>query len=380
MVKADGYGLGVAPVRQDACWRKGATRSSWPGSKRASRCARSRRRPASSCWTVHARGVCPALRRAQPHAGPEFAGRSTSGAPAARGAHDARCRDPSRHRHKPPRTAGRTNCRVLAAENECGGSAESTSSLIMSHLACADDPASTDERGAASTIPRRARHAVRRRRRACRRPAGVLLGKDYRLRSGASGHRALWRQPAGGRGANPFSRCGATDRPRSSRSVALTRGRALVTEPPSGSSGRRRSPPWLWDMRTVSCARIGNRGAGAIGGARAPVVGRVSMDLDDARCDRCSAALADAGAEVEFFGDTISLEEIAAAAGTADLRNSHVARPRACRRLYSRARHEHLRRHRPRRFWRFLPQIGAADAVHARPPSSIACARRSIGR
>jgi alanine racemase len=60
---------------------------------------------------------------------------------------------------------------------------------------------------------------------------------------------------------------------------------------------------------------ISNRGAGAIEGVRAPVVGRVSMDL--ITLDVTGIASAEIGSEAEFIGDTVSLDEIAAAAGTA---------------------------------------------------------------
>ena len=60
---------------------------------------------------------------------------------------------------------------------------------------------------------------------------------------------------------------------------------------------------------------ISNRGAGAIGGVRAPVVGRVSMDLVTLDVTDVPGAIA-TGTEVEFIGDTITLEEIAAAANT----------------------------------------------------------------
>jgi alanine racemase len=63
-------------------------------------------------------------------------------------------------------------------------------------------------------------------------------------------------------------------------------------------------------MRAVS-----NRGAGAIGGVRAPVVGRVSMDLVTLDVTDVPGTLA-TGMDVEFFGDTISLAEIATAANT----------------------------------------------------------------
>jgi alanine racemase len=60
---------------------------------------------------------------------------------------------------------------------------------------------------------------------------------------------------------------------------------------------------------------LGNRGSGAIGGQKVPIVGRVSMDL--VTLDVSSVAEAQVGAEVEFLGDTILLEDVAQAAGTA---------------------------------------------------------------
>jgi alanine racemase len=60
---------------------------------------------------------------------------------------------------------------------------------------------------------------------------------------------------------------------------------------------------------------ISNRGVVAVGGVRVPVVGRVSMDL--VTLDVTEARVIPAvGDEVEFLGDTISLEEIASAADT----------------------------------------------------------------
>jgi alanine racemase len=61
---------------------------------------------------------------------------------------------------------------------------------------------------------------------------------------------------------------------------------------------------------------IGNKGHGAIGCARAPIVGRVSMDLVTLDVTDVPPEAVKVGAEVEFFGDTIPLEEFAASAGT----------------------------------------------------------------
>jgi len=62
---------------------------------------------------------------------------------------------------------------------------------------------------------------------------------------------------------------------------------------------------------------IGNRGEGAIVGIRAPIVGRVSMDLVTLDVSDVAPDLLAIGAEVEFLGDTISLEEFAVNASTA---------------------------------------------------------------
>jgi alanine racemase len=60
---------------------------------------------------------------------------------------------------------------------------------------------------------------------------------------------------------------------------------------------------------------LAGRGVGAVGGTRVPIAGRVSMDL--ITLDVTDAPDARVGADVEFIGDTITLDEIAAAAGTA---------------------------------------------------------------
>jgi alanine racemase len=60
---------------------------------------------------------------------------------------------------------------------------------------------------------------------------------------------------------------------------------------------------------------IGNRGSAAVSGARAPFVGRVSMDL--ATLDVTDIQGVGVADEVELLGDVISLEEIASAANTA---------------------------------------------------------------
>jgi alanine racemase len=62
---------------------------------------------------------------------------------------------------------------------------------------------------------------------------------------------------------------------------------------------------------------LSNRGMGAIAGRQVPIVGRVSMDLVTLDVTAIPEEHAAVGAEVEFFGDTILLEDMASAAQTA---------------------------------------------------------------
>jgi alanine racemase len=60
---------------------------------------------------------------------------------------------------------------------------------------------------------------------------------------------------------------------------------------------------------------LSNSGSVAVGGVRAPIVGRVSMDLFTFDITDVPGTVAP-GMDVELIGSTISLEEIAAAANT----------------------------------------------------------------
>jgi alanine racemase len=185
--------------------------------------------------------------------------------------------------------------------------------LMMSHLACSDDP--TAQMNAVQLARFRAALAIL--------PAapaslaasgGVLLGKDYAFDMVRPGVALYGGNPQQG-GSKPF------------KTVARLTGRILqlrrVDKRESVGYGATYRTEHPTTLATVGLGyadglmrSIGNRGAGAIDGIRAPVVGRVSMDL--ITLDITGIASAAAGAEVEFIGDTISLEEVAAAAGTAN--------------------------------------------------------------
>ena len=61
---------------------------------------------------------------------------------------------------------------------------------------------------------------------------------------------------------------------------------------------------------------LAGRGQAALGGVRVPFAGRISMDLAVLDATTVPDSACKRGAEVEFFGDTISLEEVADAANT----------------------------------------------------------------
>ena len=185
--------------------------------------------------------------------------------------------------------------------------------LLMSHLACSDDPGSEMNakqlerfRTSLAMLPPAPASLAA--------SGGVLLGKDYAFDLVRPGLALYGGNPQAAT-ANPF------------RTVARLTGRILqvrrVDKGESvgyGATFRTARPSTL---ATVGLGyadglmrAIGNKGSGAIGGVRVPVAGRVSMDL--ITLDVTDIPSVAPGDEIEFVGDTISLEEAARAAGTAN--------------------------------------------------------------
>jgi alanine racemase len=185
--------------------------------------------------------------------------------------------------------------------------------LLMSHLACSDDPASKMNaeqlgrfRAALALLPAAPASLSA--------SGGILLGEAYAFDIVRPGIALYGGNPQRAR-VNPF------------RTVVRLVGRILQLRRVDkgegvgyGATFRTERPTTL---ATVGLGyadglmrAIANRGAGAIRGARAPVAGRVSMDL--ITLDVSSIPDAATGDEVEFVGDTISLEEAAEAAQTAN--------------------------------------------------------------
>jgi alanine racemase len=185
--------------------------------------------------------------------------------------------------------------------------------LVMTHLACADE---TDHEMNREQIARfeKLRRQLPRARTSIANSAGIFIDPVHRgglVRPGI----ALY-------GGNPF-----TGRGNPMESVASLHGRILqlreIDEACSVGYGATYvvTPPARIAVVGVGYAdgyprRLGNRAVAALGGVRVPVIGRVSMDLLCIDVTGVAPERARVGGWVELFGAVVTLDEIAAAAGT----------------------------------------------------------------
>jgi alanine racemase len=185
--------------------------------------------------------------------------------------------------------------------------------LLMSHLACADDPDHNMNkaqlgrfRAALAKLPPAPASLAS--------SGGILLGRDYAFDLVRPGLGLYGGNPQAG-GANPF------------RTAVRLTGRILqlrrvdygqtVGYGASYRTGRNSTLATVALGYADGMMRVlGNRGKASIAGIRVPVVGRVSMDLITLDVTDLPSE-PKIGDEAEFLGDTISLEELAAASGTA---------------------------------------------------------------
>jgi len=201
--------------------------------------------------------------------------------------------------------------------------------LWMSHLACADDPEARMNRvqldrfrtALAMLPPAPASLAS---------SGGVLLGKDYAFDMVRPGI-GLYGGNVQHAPRNPFS-VAAVFSARVLQVRRIDRGESVGY----GATFRAKRPTVI---ATVGVGyadgvmrAIGNRGTAAIAGVRTPVAGRVSMDLVTLDATDVPREALTTDAEAEFFGDTISLEEVAEAAGTAAYEILTATAPRVPRR------------------------------------------------
>jgi alanine racemase len=183
--------------------------------------------------------------------------------------------------------------------------------LVMSHLACADDPESRLNavqlerfRAALAMLPAAPASLAS--------SGGVLLGKDYAF--------DMVRPGLGLYGGNP-----QPSRPNPFAVAAQLTGRVLQIRRVDKGETVGYGATFLAKQPTVVATvalgyadglmrAIGNRGWAAIAGARVPIIGRISMDL--VTLDVTNVADVSLGTQVEFVGDTVTVDEMAAAAGT----------------------------------------------------------------
>ena len=191
--------------------------------------------------------------------------------------------------------------------------------LVMSHLACADDPANRLNREQLS----RFRQAL-----AMLPPAPASLAASHGAMLGTDYHFDLVRPGVALYGANPEVREGGVGGPKPNlmQTVAVLTARVLqLRRIDSGESVGygatfRATRPMMLATIALGYAdgfprALSSKGVAVVGGARVPIVGRISMDLITLDV----TGLADAphvGDDAELLGDRISLGEVAALAGT----------------------------------------------------------------
>jgi len=184
--------------------------------------------------------------------------------------------------------------------------------LWMSHLACSDEP---DDRMNRTQLERfkTALAMLPCAPASLSASGGIMLGKDYLFDMVRPGL-ALYGGNPQPSFANPFAPAVRL----TSRILQIHRAEKGETVGYGASFHTKR--PSLLAVAGLGYAdgvfrSLSNRGAVAVNGVRAPVVGRVSMDLVTFDVTDVPGAL-QPGMDVEFIGDTISLEEVAAAADT----------------------------------------------------------------
>jgi alanine racemase len=187
--------------------------------------------------------------------------------------------------------------------------------LVMSHLACADDPGhELNRRQLADFNAARTVLGLADRPASIAASAGIFLGPDY--------HLSMVRPGASIYGLAPFA-----DHPNPMRQVIRLQGKVIQVRRvdrgmtvgygathPVGGPGR---------IAVVGLGyadgflrALANRGYGVLGGQRIPVVGRVSMDLVTLDVSAIPPELARPGSLVELIGPDHSIDELAAEAGT----------------------------------------------------------------
>ncbi len=191
--------------------------------------------------------------------------------------------------------------------------------LVMSHLACADEPAhplNARQRDAFASVRRQLSGVPA----SLANSAGIFLGPGYAhdlVRPGI----ALY-------GGNPTARQtqshgagGSSRRHRHAAPRCARRAKPSATAPPGRRNARPASPSWVPATRTASRARFLRAATDGpaqvfIAGERCPVVGRVSMDMMAVDVTDLPRDAVTRGTRAEIVGRNIAVDEAAAWAGT----------------------------------------------------------------
>lgn len=184
---------------------------------------------------------------------------------------------------------------------------------VMSHLACADEPADERNRLQLERFAA-ARRSLPAAPASLANSAGILLGEAW--------HLDLVRPGIGLYGGSPRPGEPNPMRP----TVRLEAPIVQVRDVPAGATIGYGAAHTTTGPTTIATVAVGyadgflraasGRGVVAVGGRRAPIVGRVSMDLITIDVSAVDPSHVHEGAPVELIGPTVTVDEVAEAAGT----------------------------------------------------------------
>lgn len=202
--------------------------------------------------------------------------------------------------------------------------------LLLSHLACADDPAHPMN-GQQLARFRAAWQALGRPRASLANSSGVLLGPAW--------HFDLVRPGAGLYGLNPQPATANPLRPVVRLQAPVLQVRAVHGDASVGYGATYRTPA-PGRIATVACGyadgyprAAGNHAEAMLGGRRVPLIGRLSMDLLTLDVSALPADRPHPGEQVELLGPDYDVDALADAAGTIGYELlTHLGR--LCRRRY----------------------------------------------
>jgi alanine racemase len=185
--------------------------------------------------------------------------------------------------------------------------------LIMSHLACADDPGELKNREQLLTFKALAKRFPNSWT-SLSASGGCFLGPDYTLdlvRPGIALYGGNPRKSA----ENPMRGVATLTAP-ILQVRSIDRGDTVGYGATYVASGPRRLAVAAMGYADGLMRSLSNRGHGVVNGIRCPIVGRVSMDLVTLDVSECPPAMAQPGTLVEFIGPHQPVDELARAAGT----------------------------------------------------------------